>query len=142
MDLDNFKSVNDVYGHAAGDKVLAAFARHITQSLRPYDKVFRYGGEEFLIVLPETSLEKGANIIERLRQELARLPLDIDSGVPLRVIASFGIVQLDHGIPVEEAVARTDRALYQAKATGRDRSLVWDSSMTPDGAVLPRDSAT
>jgi diguanylate cyclase len=77
--------------------------------------MFRYDGEESLIVLPETSLEKGVNIIERLRQELARLPLDIDSGVPLHVTASFGIAQLDPHIPVPEALARTDRALYQAK---------------------------
>jgi diguanylate cyclase len=91
MDLDNFKSVNDVYGHAAGDKVLVIFAHHIAQGLRPYDRIFRYGGEEFLVVLPDTNLEEGFDILERLRQELGKLPLEVGAGVPLHVTASFGI---------------------------------------------------
>jgi diguanylate cyclase (GGDEF)-like protein len=71
MSLDLFKSVNDKLGHEASDKVLVSCARHFTQRLRPYDKVFRYGGEEFLTVLPGTSLGEGFDIIERLREELA-----------------------------------------------------------------------
>jgi diguanylate cyclase len=77
MDLDNFKSVNDVYGHPARDKVLVTLAHHIAHRLRPYDRVFHYGGEEFLIVLPDTSLEEAYDIIERLGQEMARLPLEV-----------------------------------------------------------------
>jgi diguanylate cyclase len=111
MDLDNFKSVNDVYGHSAGDKVLVTFARHIAQRLRPYDSVFRYGGEEFLIVLPDTDLEEGLDIVERLRRELATLPLELGAGVPLHVTASFGLAQLDPDLSVEEAIERVDKAL-------------------------------
>jgi len=140
MDLDNFKSVNDVYGHSAGDKVLTTFAQHIAQRLRPYDRVFRYGGEEFLIILPDTSLEEAHDIIERLRQELATLPLEVGAGVPLHVTASFGIAQLDREPPVEEAIERADKALYQAKADGRDRCLAWDASMT-EGSAVCQDSA-
>jgi len=140
MDLDNFKSVNDVYGHAAGDKVLVTFAHHIAQGLRPYDRVFRYGGEEFLVVLPDTNLEEGFDILERLRQELGKLPLEVGAGVPLHVTASFGIAQLDPDLSVEEALERADKALYQAKADGRNRSVVWSEQMG-NGAAPSRSSA-
>jgi diguanylate cyclase len=141
MDLDNFKSVNDVYGHAAGDKVLVTFAHHIAQGLRPYDRVFRYGGEEFLIILPDTDLEESFDIVERVRQELGKLPLEVSEGVSLHVTASFGIAQLDAHLSVEEALERADKALYQAKANGRDQSLVWNKSMTTAGTALYPDSA-
>ena len=140
MDLDNFKSVNDVYGHSAGDKVLMTFAQHIAQRLRPYDRVFRYGGEEFLIILANTSLEQAHDIIERLRQELAKLPLEFGAGMPLHVTASFGVAQLDPDLSVEEGIERADKALYQAKADGRDRCVAWDVSMT-EGSAICQDSA-
>jgi diguanylate cyclase len=141
MDLDNFKSVNDVYGHPAGDKVLVTFAHHIAHRLRPYDRVFRYGGEEFLIVLPDTSLEEAYDIIERLRQEMARLPLEVGAGVPLHVTASFGIAPLDRDLSVEESIEHADKALYQAKAAGRDRCLAWDVSIAAGSAGLCQGSA-
>jgi diguanylate cyclase len=141
VDLDRFKSVNDEFGHAAGDKVLVSFAHHVTQRLRPYDKVFRYGGEEFLIVLPDTSLEAGFDIIERLRQEVAQLPHDVGMGEPIKVTASFGITLLDPDIPVEKAIERADHALYRAKTDGRNRCVIWDVTITGDGASSVRDNA-
>src|SRR5450759_3243540 len=76
IDLDHFKAINDKYGHVVGDKVLVGVARYIMAHLRPYDKVFRYGGEEFLICLPDTDLQAGHEIIDRLREELGSLPFE------------------------------------------------------------------
>ncbi len=141
MDLDGFKSVNDRFGHGVGDEVLNSYAHHLTQGLRPYDKVFRYGGEEFLIMLPDTTLEEGTAIIERLREGLALLPHDATPGDPLYVTASFGIVPLDADVSVETSIERADKALYAAKAAGRNRSAIWDSSMAANEPHSLHDSA-
>jgi diguanylate cyclase (GGDEF)-like protein len=133
IDLDNFKTVNDKYGHAVGDKVLVGVARYIMAHLRPYDKVFRYGGEEFLICLPDTDLQAGRNIIERLREELGSLPHEADSKGVFHVSISFGLTLLDPDLSVEQSIDRADKALYVAKASGRNRTIVWDASMN----VLP-----
>lgn len=142
MDLDKFKSVNDEHGHAAGDKVLAAFARHLAENLRPYDKVFRYGGEEFLIVLPDTSLEEGFDIVERLREQIAEFPIDVGTGQQLTITASFGIAPLDPDITVEKAIERADQALYAAKANGRNRGGVWATTMTDNAPSCVGGNAT
>lgn len=129
MDLDLFKSVNDKYGHLVGDKVLIGFAHYIMAHLRPYDKVFRYGGEEFLICLADTDLETGSVIIERMREELASLPFEADGKVSFNVTVSFGIALLDADISVEQSIDRADKALYVAKAKGRNRVVSWEPSM-------------
>lgn len=136
MDLDRFKTVNDKYGHAAGDAVLVGFARYIMAHLRPYDKVFRYGGEEFLICLPETDLQTGHTIIDRLREELASLPYEVDGKGVFHVTVSFGLTLLDPDVPVEQSIDRADKALYVAKARGKNRTIIWDASMN----VLPAES--
>lgn len=133
MDLDLFKSVNDKYGHLVGDEVLIGFARYIIAHLRPYDKVFRYGGEEFLICLADTDLETGSVIIDRLREELASLPLEAEGKGTFHVTVSFGLTALDPDITVEQSIDRADKALYVAKAMGRNRVVSWDASMN----VLP-----
>jgi diguanylate cyclase len=130
MDLDHFKRVNDTHGHAVGDAVLIDTARYVMAHLRPYDKIFRYGGEEFLICLPDTDIEEGEAIVERLREELASLPHRGEGPEPLTVTVSIGLTTLDPDVPVEQSIDRADKALYVAKATGRNRVVIWDQAMT------------
>ncbi len=129
MDLDHFKSVNDTHGHLVGDKVLVRFARYVMAHLRPYDKVFRYGGEEFLICLPDTDTQTGYDIIDRLRDELASLPIDEEDKDALRVTVSFGLSALDPVMPVEQSIDRADKALYTAKTNGRNCVVNWQPSI-------------
>ncbi|TAM45423.1 MAG: diguanylate cyclase [Gammaproteobacteria bacterium] len=128
MDLDDFKVVNDTHGHLAGDLVLAAFARYVMEHVRTYDKVFRYGGEEFLVCLPGTDLKTGHALIERLREGLAATAVD-HGGKAILTTVSFGVTLLDPDISVEESIGRADKALYAAKAAGRNCSRIWDPSM-------------
>ncbi|MFZ2160278.1 MAG: diguanylate cyclase [Bradyrhizobium sp.] len=129
MDLDHFKSINDNYGHAVGDRVLIGFARYVMAHLRPYDKFFRYGGEEFLICLPDTDLQTAGDVIDRLRAELASLSFEDSGKGHFQVTVSFGLALLDPDMPVEKSMDRADRALYVAKEAGRNRVVKWDASM-------------
>ena len=129
MDLDRFKSVNDKYGHLVGDKVLVDFARYIMAHLRPYDRVFRYGGEEFLICLSDTDLQAGHDIIDRLRAELGSLQFDGNGQGPFHATVSFGVAPLDGNAPVEQSIDRADKALYVAKTTGRNRVVKWEATL-------------
>ena len=138
MDVDHFKQVNDEYGHLVGDEVLAGVVQRLNEHLRPYDKVFRYGGDEFLIALPGADLAIGQTVIKRVREELARRPLVAGSaGVALPVSASYGLALLDPAVGVEEAIERADQALLLAKAAGRNRAINWDPSVVT-GTRLPR----
>lgn len=129
MDLDNFKTVNDRHGHPAGDKVLAASVQYLNKHLRPYDKVFRYGGEEFLLCMPYTELMPGQNRVKELNAGLSTMEIDIGETEPIHVSASFGITILDPDISVEKSIDRADKALYAAKSAGRNCVRMWDSSM-------------
>ena len=129
MDLDLFKSVNDRFGHLVGDTVLTEFAHFVMAHLRPYDRVFRYGGEEFLIYLADTDVETGHAIIDRLRNELASLPVKANGNVAFHVTASFGLALLDSDLAVERSIDRADKALYVAKDKGRNQVVDWDASM-------------
>jgi diguanylate cyclase len=129
MDVDHFKVVNDTHGHLVGDRVLSASARHVLAHLRPYDRVFRYGGEEFLILLPATDQTDGYAIVGRLGEELASIPHDTKSQASFHVTASFGLTLLDADVTVEQSIDRADKALYAAKTTGRNRTVIWDPSM-------------
>ena len=137
MDLDHFKAINDKYGHATGDKVLIYFARHIIMHLRPYDKIFRFGGDEFLIFMPDADLKAGRDVVDRLREELGALRIDANGKEMFQVTVSFGLTLLDPDIPVEQSIDRADNALYVAKAMGRNRVIVWNDSMSasPAGSV-------
>lgn len=139
MDLDHFKAVNDTHGHGTGDEVLATAVRCISEHLRPYDKVFRYGGDEFLLLLPGVYLEDARHLVERIRASLAatEVPTAAGSG-SVCVNASFGITALDPDLTVEESIGRADKALLLAKAAGRNRVVCWDPA-TSTGAMLERE---
>jgi diguanylate cyclase (GGDEF)-like protein len=138
LDLDHFKEINDTCGHGAGDEVLAGAVRYLSSCLRPYDKVFRYGGDEFLICLPGADIAIGQAVIKRVREGLASQPLVRGAdGIAVHATASFGLALLDPEVSVEESMERADQALLLAKAAGRNRSISWDSSVTT-GTRLPR----
>ena len=130
IDLDYFKTVNDSYGHLVGDRVLVACTRYMLDHTRAYDKIYRYGGEEFLLCVPNADLEVARNFAERLREGIAALPFDGDDGEPFHITVSFGLTLLAPDVPVEQSIDRADKALYEAKQTGRNRVVVWDPSMT------------
>src|SRR6266496_1569866 len=119
LDLDHFKHVNDTYGHLVGDEVLRAFARNLERKLRPYDHAGRFGGEEFLIVLPGLD-ERREDRIHELHQQLCQKHL-VSSGVELCVNCSVGVAWFDPGIRnIESLLQLADQALYRAKANGRN----------------------
>lgn len=124
MDVDHFKEINDLYGHLVGDKVLSATATYLMNHSRPYDKVFRYGGEEFMICTPGLSQEEAVDLAERFRQGIAEHTVAHD-GHEIRITASFGIASLDPAISVEQCLDYADKALYYAKSDGRNCSRAW-----------------
>lgn len=129
MDLDHFKAVNDLHGHSAGDLVLVAAVHYLIKHLRPYDKVFRYGGEEFLLCMPYTELAAGFERIKSLGEGLAALEINIGEKEPIHITASFGLTLLDSDVQAGTSIDRADKALYAAKSAGRNYVRVWDSSM-------------
>ncbi|HET9519123.1 MAG TPA: diguanylate cyclase [Actinoplanes sp.] len=148
LDLDHFKEVNDTYGHAAGDTVLVEFARRIKIGLREVDLAFRQGGEEFVVLLPETDAYGGAIVAERLGAVVRDLPVQIDprrldavTGATVDSIAisvSIGVaVYPDHGAGARELLEAADDALYAAKAAGRDTYRV----ATAKPAAAPKPAA-
>ncbi len=127
VDLDHFKAINDTYGHRAGDMVLSMAARFFVRRLRPYDRVYRYGGEEFLFCLPDTDLESAERVLDRLRGLMARLPVALEDGRRTRVTASFGIATMDEDdADPAAAIERADRAVYAAKHAGRNKVCIHD----------------
>jgi diguanylate cyclase (GGDEF)-like protein len=120
VDIDHFKRINDHHGHAAGDEVLRLFARHAEASMRETDVLARWGGEEFLVMLPDTQPDEARTGFERLRRVLSR---DEAWGAHahMRVSFSAGLTHWRPGEALRDALARADHALYEAKASGRDR---------------------
>jgi diguanylate cyclase (GGDEF)-like protein len=119
MDLDWFKRINDTYGHPAGDEVLSTFAITVFANIRNIDRFGRFGGEEFLLVLPDTHHESAIQVVERLRSIVAEL--DWSAFSPgMRVTVSAGIATLNPNETSDAILARADRALYAAKAQGRN----------------------
>jgi diguanylate cyclase (GGDEF)-like protein len=131
VDLDHFKTINDTYGHLVGDKVLHVVAHYLTDRLRPYDSMCRYGGEEFLICLPSTKLDKAKKIVNRLRVGLFSLPIDLGKDKKLNITASFSIAKMATNIPLYSNVARADEALYAAKHGGRNQAIAYEE-IRPD----------
>ena len=119
FDLDHFKEVNDRCGHAAGDEVLRVVSEVLGGVLRAGDAVVRYGGEEFLLVLPHVSLDHAVAAAERARAALERARIPVGS-MELRINASFGVAQRRGGEARGAVISRADDALYRAKAAGRN----------------------
>jgi diguanylate cyclase (GGDEF)-like protein len=119
-DLDHFKEVNDSLGHAAGDAVLKAVAGAIRASLRAQDVAARWGGEEFILLLPDTPKEGALHVAECVRRAIAALPIEVE-GQEVKVTLSMGVAQHWPGRNLEETIAQADAALYRAKDEGRNR---------------------
>ncbi len=130
-DLDHFKRINDTHGHAAGDAALCQAARRITSSVRGYDVVGRFGGEEFLIVLPNCDAADALSRAEQIRERVARETMDL-GGLPVAVTVSLGAAATNPFAAEEAAalIARADGALYQAKEAGRNRVQITQPNQT------------
>jgi len=126
LDIDHFKNVNDTHGHRAGDHILREGAELMTSVIRDCDSAFRYGGEEFAVLLPETALKQAQHIAERLRKAVKNYAAECD-GASVSVTVSLGVAEYNpdlanHG----ELIALADKALYAAKQGGRDRTVIAD----------------
>jgi diguanylate cyclase (GGDEF)-like protein len=128
-DLDDFKEVNDDYGHATGDVVLREFAAVLRENLRDADIAGRWGGEEFLVLLPGTDAEGGARLAERIRVALEERTILGGDGAPVRVTCSAGVATLPPAPDVETLVAWADGALYRAKRAGKNRVEVAETAV-------------
>lgn len=126
LDVDHFKQVNDTYGHKVGDLVLKRLAELCRATLRDVDIVGRIGGEEFAVLLPETSSEHAKEAAERLCAEIASAQVKLDSGLPLRFTASFGVTTLcENDANIDILLDQADQALYRAKEEGRNRVCIY-----------------
>jgi diguanylate cyclase (GGDEF)-like protein len=117
LDVDHFKKYNDAHGHQAGDEVLARVSSVLRNSIRPYDCAVRYGGEEFLVMLSATSLERAGESAERIRKQVSAESFEVGP-----VTISIGVAEFpSHGDTAKTVIGKADAALYEAKRAGRDR---------------------
>jgi len=135
LDLDHFKAVNDTFGHLTGDVVLADAAQIVQENVREVDSCFRYGGEEFAVLLPETDHSAALLTAERLRRMIRGSEFYGEGRVPISLTVSVGIAQVDSpAVTPEELISRADQALYAAKAAGRNATRTWSEKQTrPSG---------
>lgn len=127
LDLDHFKKLNDEHGHTVGDEILMALASHVEGSLRRIDLLSRYGGEEFVAVLPECNLEGGIQVAERVRAAVEKASFETEAG-PLSVTVSVGVASSEGvGLDFDALIDAADHAMYAAKEAGRNRVGVWDA---------------
>jgi len=118
-DLDHFKEINDTLGHLIGDRVLKEVAHRIATSVRDKDLIGRYGGEEFLLIFPETSLQVAQQVAERIRQHIARTPIHLpEHSIPITI--SIGLTHFQRSDTQESLLQRADSAMYAAKQAGRN----------------------
>jgi diguanylate cyclase (GGDEF)-like protein len=134
LDLDKFKKVNDKYGHLFGDEVLVHFAGLMNKSFRPYDELFRYGGEEFVVILQNAELKLALSILERFRNVVEMY----DYPRVGRKTVSIGVIQIDPGEMPSTLLDRADKALYYAKQHGRNRVCAYEHLVT-SGQLQERD---
>lgn len=121
IDVDNFKSVNDIHGHQAGDAVLSTIGHILKRSLRVTDYAFRYGGEEFLVLMPETPATNAKRAAEKLLDKIRDANIMLDNGRHLKVSVSIGLAQFDNHPDFEQVIKHADEKLYEAKHNGKDR---------------------
>lgn len=141
LDLDDFKQVNDAHGHLAGSHVLMEMAAVILSSIRDTDAVARYGGDEFVIVLPDTGMELAGTVAERIREKIARHSFHAGRNLSLSLTASFGVAAFpEHASSPQQLIACADTAMYEAKAANKNcirfsRAMGRTSQMHPDVTV-------
>ncbi len=134
LDIDFFKRVNDVHGHDAGDEVIREFARRLSQSVRAIDMPCRFGGEEFVVLMPETGAEDAVHIAERVRIQVAGAPFVLNDGrelditVSVGVSTSAGLDKAGKGDSIEALLKRADEGVYEAKQTGRNKVILRDAA--------------
>ena len=127
LDIDHFKTVNDVYGHLTGDQALIQVAEFCRKAMRLVDVLARYGGDEMIFLLPETGPQEAFQAAERLREGVENLEILVD-GLQIPLTISLGVTSLVSGekISLDTLLARVDRALYTSKEQGRNRTTVWN----------------
>lgn len=127
LDVDHFKSINDTYGHDAGDQVLRVLSAQMQAGLRGVDLLARLGGEEFIVMLPNTALAEARQVAERLRTQLERAEVDIGAGQTVRLTVSAGVSQLGGAVHrLDDLLKQADKALYRAKREGRNQVCIAD----------------
>lgn len=130
LDVDLFKKVNDEYGHQTGDKVLSALGNLINQTIRISDFAFRFGGEEFLILLNECQADQAQEIYQKISDKLTKLRFAEETDQPLQVSVSGGIAEFDDEPDYQRTIKNADKALYQSKHNGRNQVTIWNGSVT------------
>lgn len=128
IDIDNFKSLNDTYGHQAGDHVLAEFADIFHNTCRSADIIGRYGGEEFVILAPETSLTQASQFAELLAKQVRARRIAFDNET-ISVSCSIGVTAIRQKDSTDQILKRADQTMYRAKASGKDKVVVYDESV-------------
>jgi diguanylate cyclase (GGDEF)-like protein len=129
MDIDHFKKINDTFGHQAGDNFLVEIAHLISSHIRGYDFACRYGGEEFLLVMPGTTRKVASRRAEVIRKKIESIRIPRGKKL-LKVTVSIGVATYPiSGKAAEEIVIKADKALYRSKRSGRNRVTVWDKTM-------------
>nr|WP_242698596.1 GGDEF domain-containing protein [Alteromonas sp. 5E99-2] len=123
IDIDHFKSINDQYGHAAGDRTLQVIAKNLMKNLRPNEFLARWGGEEFALLMQNQSDKNLKSRLDEMREELSQLPFKFKQ-TPVKITASFGASCYKNGETLQQFFERADKALYSAKKTGRNRVII------------------
>ncbi|HDO7862908.1 TPA: GGDEF domain-containing protein [Legionella pneumophila] len=131
IDVDNFKRVNDNFGHDTGDQVLSILGKLFTSLIREGDLACRYGGEEFLLVLPQCTLDNAKKISETIRDEVSKMPMTLKNNV-FNITISLGISSYpNHGSSLQELIETADKALYSAKTQGKNRVVIFSEGSSP-----------
>jgi diguanylate cyclase (GGDEF)-like protein len=133
MDLDHFKTFNDIYGHELGDRILRQFAKTVTEAMRETNLAARFGGEEFVVLLPDTGPKACLLVAERVRRAVMRMVVPSGTDKPLpQLTVSLGIAVFpEHGQSLEEILLASDKALYESKKSGRNRATLYIPEAQP-----------